>query len=120
MQKTIFAQGAFLGSCSELIAQSNYNEMMARGWESKSVEAQQAEASDKSAKHDPPMSAEEAARWREKESLRLARQSVVQQLEASTNPLHRKLLQDSLADLEEKLRTTSDLRLQPLPTKSEV
>jgi hypothetical protein len=122
MQKTIFAQGAFLGSCSELIAQSNYNEMMARGWESKSVEAQQAEASDKSAKHDPPMSAEEAARWREKESLRLARQSVVQQLEASTNPLHRKLLQDSLADLEEKLRTTSDFGPQTSGTthKSEV
>jgi hypothetical protein len=94
--------------------------MVARGWESKSVEAQQAEASDKSAKHDPPMSAEEAARWREKESLRLARQSVVQQLEASTNPLHRKLLQDSLADLEEKLRTTSDLRAQTSDTTHKI
>lgn len=76
---------------------------MARGWESKSVEAQQAEASEKSAKPRPAMSADEAARWREKESLRLSRQRVLQQLEASTNPRHRKLLQDSLADLDEKL-----------------
>jgi len=77
---------------------------MARGWESKSVEAQQAEASEKPAQLHPPMSAEEAARWREKESLRLARQRVLQQLEASQNPRHRKVLEDSLADLDEKLK----------------
>ncbi len=67
------------------------------------MEAQQAEASDKSSQHRPPMSAEEAARWREKESLRLSRQTVLQQLEASTHPRHRQLLQDSLADLDQKL-----------------
>jgi len=49
------------------------------------------------------MSAQEAARWREKESLRLSRQRVLQQLEATQNPRHRKLLEDTLADLEEKL-----------------
>ena len=77
---------------------------MARGWESKSVEAQQAEASDKSAKPHPPMSADEAARSREKESLRLSRQRVLQQLEVSQNPRHRKQLEDSLADLDQKLK----------------
>jgi hypothetical protein len=77
---------------------------VARGWESKSVEAQQAEASDKSSKRRPPMSPEEAVRWREKESLRLSRQRVLQQLEATQNPRHRKMLEDSLADLEEKLK----------------
>jgi len=76
---------------------------VARGWESKSVEAQQAEANDKSAKLRPAMSADEAARWRERESLRLARQRVLEQLEASQNPRHRKLLEDALADLDEKL-----------------
>jgi hypothetical protein len=77
---------------------------MARGWESKSVEAQQAEAGEKSgAKPGPAMSAEEAARWRKRESLRLSRQVVLQQLEASTNPRHRKLLHDALADLDLKL-----------------
>jgi hypothetical protein len=82
----------------------NYNRHVARGWESKSVEAQQAEASDKSAKPRPAMSPEEAARWREKESLRLSRQRVLQQMAATQNPRHRKLLEDSLADLEEKLK----------------
>jgi hypothetical protein len=76
---------------------------VARGWESKSVEAQQAEATDRSAERRPPMSTEEAARWREKESLRLSRQRVLQELDASQNPRHRKLLEDSLADLDEKL-----------------
>jgi hypothetical protein len=48
------------------------------------------------------MSPEAAARWREKESLRLSRQRVLQQLEASQNPRHRKQLEDSLAALDEK------------------
>jgi len=77
---------------------------VARGWESKSVEEQQAEASEKSSKRRAPMSAEEAVRWREKEGLRLARQRVLEQMDASQNPRHRKLLEDTLADLEEKLR----------------
>jgi len=49
------------------------------------------------------MSAEEAARSREKESLRLSRQRVLQQLEVSQNPRHRQLLEAALADLDEKL-----------------
>ena len=76
---------------------------MARGWESKSVEAQQAEASDKSATTRPKMTSEEAARFREMESLRLSRRSVQQQLESSTNPRHRKLLADALTDLDARL-----------------
>jgi hypothetical protein len=67
------------------------------------VEAQQAEAGDKSSPPRARMSAEEAAAFRERESLRLARQRVLQQLEASSNPRHRQLLQDALAALEEKL-----------------
>jgi hypothetical protein len=77
---------------------------MARGWESKSVEAQQAEAIDKAPQHRPPMGPEAAARWREKESLRLSRQRVLEQLKVSTNPRHHKMLQDSLAELDEKLK----------------
>ena len=76
---------------------------VARGWESKSVEAQQEEAGNKSATPRPRLSAEEASAQRERESLRLSRQRVLQQLEASANPRHRKLMQDALADLEEKL-----------------
>lgn len=81
----------------------NYNEPVARGWESKSVEAQQAEAGEKSAEYRPRMSPEEATHWREKENLRLCRQRVLQQMEASQNQRHLQLLQDALADLDEKL-----------------
>jgi hypothetical protein len=76
---------------------------VARGWESKSVEEQQAAAEEKKDHPRPPMGADEAARWREKENLRLARQGVLQQMEASQNPRHRKVLEDALADLDEKL-----------------
>lgn len=82
---------------------ANYNSSVARGWESKSVEAQQAEAADKAAGSRPRMRPEDAARWREKEKFRLARQSVLQQLQANQNPRYRQLLQDALADLDRKL-----------------
>lgn len=68
------------------------------------MESQQAEASDKSVRSRPAMSPEAAARWREKENLRLCRQGVLQQLEASQNPRHREQLQKAIADLDEKLK----------------
>ena len=67
------------------------------------MEAQQADANEKPAQGRRRLSAEEAARWRERESLGLSRQRVLQQLEASPNPRHRKLLEEALADLDEKL-----------------
>lgn len=77
---------------------------MARGWESKSVEAQQAEASDKSAKPRTQLTPEAAVRARDRETLALARKRVVQQLESTLDPRHEKLLRDALSDLDEKLR----------------
>jgi hypothetical protein len=76
---------------------------MARGWESKSVEEQQAEASNQPGKERVRMNTEQAATFREMENLRLSRKRVLQQIEASSNPRHRKLLEDSLAALDEKL-----------------
>jgi hypothetical protein len=76
---------------------------VARGWESKSVEAQQAEATEESSQSRQRMSAEEAVRWREKESLRLARIRVLQQLDSSQNSRHRTLLHEMLKDLDAKL-----------------
>ena len=76
---------------------------MARGWDSKSVEAQQADASEKSAKPRAKMSAEQAAAFREKESLRLARERALQQIRASTNPRHRKLMEETLTELDERI-----------------
>ena len=80
-----------------------YNLEMARGWESKSVEAQQAEAIEKPGGSRVSMSAAQAALFRERESLRLSRQRILQQLEASTNPRHRQQLEKSLAALDEQL-----------------
>ena len=75
---------------------------MARGWESKSVEAQQAEAIDKSAEPRVKLSPHAAAMNRERERLRLTRQQVLQQLQASQNDRHRSMLQDALADLDQE------------------
>jgi hypothetical protein len=77
---------------------------MARGWESKSVESQQAEAGEKADPSRRKLSPEEAAAVREKASLQLARQSVLGQIDQSTNPRHKELLQDALAELDEKLK----------------
>jgi len=76
---------------------------MARGWESKSVEAQQSEANEKPAQSRPRLTAEAAARLREREALRLSRQRVLQQLERATNARHRLLLESELADLDQRL-----------------
>jgi predicted component of type VI protein secretion system len=76
---------------------------MARGWESKSVEAQQAEASDKPSTARSRLSPEEAANQRQREVLRLSRQRIAQQLATVQNPHHRKMLQDALAELDRKL-----------------
>jgi hypothetical protein len=76
---------------------------VARGWESKSVESQQAEAGEERTARGKRMSAQEASIFREKENLRLARQRVLEQLKRISNPRHRKLMEDALADLNKKL-----------------
>jgi hypothetical protein len=76
---------------------------MARGWESKSVEAQQAEAEDKSTSSHQRLSPEQAAVARKKESLRLARRQVLEQLEKVGDPRHRQQLESALAELDGKL-----------------
>jgi hypothetical protein len=77
---------------------------MARGWESKSVEAQQDEAAARTASEKPRLTAEATARIREKENLRLSRQNVVQQLERSHDARHRAMLEQAMADLERKIQ----------------
>jgi hypothetical protein len=81
-----------------------YTLVVARGWESKSIEAQQSEAAEPSRTSGRRITPEEAVNLRERESLRLARQRVLEQIEASRNPRHRKLLEMSLAELDERLR----------------
>jgi len=82
---------------------------MARGWESKSVEAQiESAAGKQTAPSEPHLSPEQIQRLREKEGLELSRTRVQRELAASENPRYQEILRKALADLEVKLA-----RLEP-------
>lgn len=77
---------------------------MARGWESKSVEAQ-IEATN-NGDHDGskgPMSPEQADFLRKKEGLLLSRSRVSHDLEMARSPRYRDMLQEALRHLEREL-----------------
>ena len=76
---------------------------MARGWESKAVEAQMESASDSGSKHKKHLTPDEMETARKRESLLLSRTRVLQELEQSRNPRYKKILTDALSDLDEKL-----------------
>jgi hypothetical protein len=74
---------------------------MARGWESKSVEAQIEESDiETSSNPDHLMSAEDLQAKFKKNDLLLSRRRVVQQLQGSSNERYSELLRRSLADLD--------------------
>lgn len=79
---------------------------MARGWESKSVEQQQEEASAKKGPARAPRTPEEIAKENQLRGLRLSRERVAQQLALATNPRHRQMLEAALADLDKQLNGT--------------
>lgn len=76
---------------------------MARGWESKSVEQQQADAATVSAPKRERLTPQQVAAHRQREGLLLARKRVLQQLQAAQNPNHRQVLENALADLDARL-----------------
>ena len=76
---------------------------MARGWESKSVEAQMETAQDRSPAARIVLSAAEIALTRERENLQLSRTRVLRELETSRNPRYVDLLNQELRVLEERL-----------------
>jgi hypothetical protein len=76
---------------------------MARGWESKSIEAQQAEASEGTHKSRTLLSPEQQAILRQAEGLELSRKSILRQLESASNARHRRMLEDALAELDRRL-----------------
>jgi hypothetical protein len=65
---------------------------MARGWESKSVEDQQAEAATPASKPNPLLTPEQFASRQKQQGLQLSRQRVLQQLQSAQNHNHRKML----------------------------
>jgi hypothetical protein len=77
---------------------------MARGWESKSVEDQQAEASRDKASPKKHLTPDQAIREKQLEGIRLSRARVLQQLEAAHDPRHRRMLEDALAELDRRIQ----------------
>jgi len=77
---------------------------MARGWESKSVEAQiELAESRRSLKHAVVVNAKEVERTKKRESLLLSRTRVVHDLESANNPRYREILRAALKHLDEKI-----------------
>jgi hypothetical protein len=77
---------------------------MARGWESKSVEAQQAEAAEGRSEPKPRLTPLEADQLRRLQGLELSRQSVLRRLEAVQNPRQRDMLRNALAELDRQIQ----------------
>jgi hypothetical protein len=75
---------------------------MARGWESKSVEEQQAAASTP-IESKQRLTPQQAAQKQERDALELSRKRVLQQLESVQNARHRQMLESALADLASRL-----------------
>jgi hypothetical protein len=80
-----------------------YNLFMARGWESKAVEEQQAEARAATSASKARLTPEQAAKQKQQQQLLLSRNHVLQQLGAAQNPLHRKMLEVALNELDAQL-----------------
>jgi len=76
---------------------------MARGWESKSVEAQQEERGAQTAKA-PAISPEEAARVERRRVLELTRARAIGDLAAARSPAHRQMLEAAIRALDEQLK----------------
>ena len=77
---------------------------MARGWESKSVEEQQADALENRERRGRYLSPEEQALRRKIDGLELSRKAILRQLESATHARHRHMLEESLAELERQIR----------------
>lgn len=82
---------------------------MARGWESKSVEAQIESAAGKESAHrEPELTPAQLQLLRDRENLELSRTRITRELATSANPRYQQILRKALADLEAKLK-----RLEP-------
>jgi chorismate-pyruvate lyase len=76
---------------------------MARGWESKSVEQQQAEMGDQPKSSRRPLSSAQQKVNRKREGLLLSRTSLVRQLELATQARHRRMLEQAVAEIDRQL-----------------
>ena len=77
---------------------------MARGWESKSVEAQQEDRQRGDAPAGGPPTPEEAAGQARRQTLELARARAAPDLAVARSPAHRAMLEAALKALDEQLK----------------
>jgi hypothetical protein len=75
---------------------------MARGWESKAVEAQQ-DAADTPKTKGPALTPEQAAKKAERATLMLARTRALADLQKACVPAHRAMLEQAIAELDQRL-----------------
>jgi hypothetical protein len=76
---------------------------MARGFESKSVEAQQEEAARGKVKARPQMTADQQAAEHRRRALELTRARACDDLSRATAPAHRRMLEQAIAALDKQL-----------------
>jgi hypothetical protein len=79
---------------------------MARGWESKSIESQQEEASRQP--RQPTLSDEQRARAAERRTLELTRTRTLADLERASSPAHKRMLEQAIAALDQQLSSLPD------------
>jgi hypothetical protein len=82
--------------------------LMARGWESKSIEAQQ-DAASQQRQSGPPISATTAARRAQRATLMLARSRAAADLQQACAAAHRAMLEQAIADLDERIKEIDEL-----------
>jgi len=80
---------------------------MARGWESKSIEAQQ-EAAAASRAAVPVRSGEDPEKRTRRDTLQLARTRALSDLQRACAPAHRAMLEHAIADLDRQLALLAD------------
>jgi hypothetical protein len=77
---------------------------MARGWESKSVEAQQQDAIADGHKRAAPISPAQRSAIQRRRTLELARARTAADLQRSSSSAHRSMLEQALRAIDEQLR----------------
>jgi hypothetical protein len=75
---------------------------MARGWESKSIEAQQEAAAERRTRV-APITPDDSARRAERATLSLARTRALGDLQRACAPAHRAMLEQAIADLDRRI-----------------
>ncbi len=79
-----------------------YNSPMARGWESKAVEEQQA-AAVREAESKQQLTPKQLVLQHREDGLQLSRRRILQQLQTAQNPRYRQMLETALSELDTQL-----------------